>query len=79
LPSGDEISFLKRELNQKKIYNDMAVTLGDERPSFSTVKNWAARFRTGHLSTEGEECSGTSSRVTIPENVDAIHSIILDD
>jgi transposase len=40
----------------KKIYNDMSVTLGDKHPS--TVKNWVARFRTGHLSTEDEECSG---------------------
>jgi hypothetical protein len=38
-----------------------------------------ARFSTGHLSTEGEGCSGTPTHVTIPGNVDANHSIILDD
>jgi hypothetical protein len=34
---------------------------------------------TGHLSTEDEECSGRPTQVTIPEKVDAIHSMILDD
>jgi transposase len=53
--------------------------LGDKHPSYSTVKNWVARFRTGHLSTEDNEHSGRPTQVTIPENVDAICSIILDD
>jgi transposase len=56
----------------------MSVTVGDKRSSYSTVKNWVARFRIGHLSTEDEECFGRPTQVTIPENVDAIHSMILD-
>jgi hypothetical protein len=52
--SGDEISFRERELAQK-IYDDMSVGLGDKRPSYCTVENWVVRFRTGHLTTEGEE------------------------
>jgi hypothetical protein len=43
--------FLKGN-SAKKIYDDMPVTLGDKCPSYSTVKNWVARSRTGHLSTE---------------------------
>jgi hypothetical protein len=78
VPSGDEISLPKRELGQKRNY-DMSVTLGDKRPSCSTFKNWVARFRTGHLSTEDEERSGSSAQVSNPENLDAIHSTILDD
>jgi transposase len=69
--------FLKGN-SAKKIYDDMLVTLDDTRPSYSTVKNWVARFRTGHLSTEDEERSGEQTQVTIPENVDAIHSMILE-
>jgi transposase len=57
----------------------MSVALGDKRPSYPTVKNWVARFRTGHLSTEDEESSARPTQVTIPENVDAIYSMILDD
>jgi transposase len=63
----------------KKIYDDMSVTLGDKLPSYPTVKNWVARFRTGHLSTEDEERSGRPTQMTIPENLDAVHSMILDD
>jgi transposase len=57
----------------------MSVTLGVKRPSCSTVKNCVARFRTGHLSTYDEERSGRPTQVTIPENMDAIHSMLLDD
>jgi hypothetical protein len=62
-----------------KMYDDMLFTLGNKHPSYATVNNWVARFSTGHLSTEGEEHSGTPTHVTIPGNVDAIHSMILDD
>jgi hypothetical protein len=57
----------------------MLVTLGNMRPSYIIVKNRIAGFRTGHLSTEGEERSGGPTEVTIPENVDTIRSMILDD
>jgi transposase len=63
----------------KKNYDDMSVTLGDKRPSYSTVENWVARNRTRHLSTEDEERSGRPTQATIPVNVDAIYSMILDD
>jgi transposase len=63
----------------KRFYNDMLVILGDKCPSYSSVKNWVARFRTGHLSTEGEECSGRPTEVTVPENVGVIHSMLLVD
>jgi hypothetical protein len=58
VPSGDEISFPKRELGKRKNYDDLSVTLRDELLSYSTVKNWVAGFRTGYLNTEDEERSG---------------------
>jgi transposase len=57
----------------------MSVTLGDKHPSYSTIKNWVARFRTGHFNTSDEEHSGRPTQVAIPENVDAIHTMILND
>jgi transposase len=57
----------------------MSVALSDKRPSYFTVKKWVATFKTGYLSTEDEEPSGRPSQVTVPENVVAIHSMILDD
>jgi transposase len=64
VPSDDEISFPKRKLGQKN--HDVAVTQGYKHSSYSTIKNWVARFRTGHLSTEDEEGSGKLTQVTIP-------------
>jgi hypothetical protein len=40
---------------------------------------WITGFRTGHMSTEGEERSARTMQVTVPENMDAFHSMILDD
>jgi hypothetical protein len=57
----------------------MSVTVGDKCPFYCTVKNWVARFRTGHWSTEDEEHSERPTQATIPEYVDAIHSMVLDD
>jgi hypothetical protein len=63
----------------KRIYDDISVTLGDKRPSCCTVKNWVAGFRTGNLSTGDEEYSGRPTEVTVPENVDAINFMVLND
>jgi hypothetical protein len=53
--SGNKNIFLKGTSAKK--YNSMWITLGDKNPYYSTVKNWLARFRTGHLSTKDEERS----------------------
>jgi transposase len=57
----------------------MSIILGDERPSYYTVKNWVAWFRTGLSIIEDEGRSGRPTQVSIPENVNAILSMILDD
>jgi hypothetical protein len=38
-----------------------------------------ARLRAGHLSAEDKECYGKPTQVTIPDNNDTLHSMILDD
>jgi hypothetical protein len=75
MPSGDEISFPKRELCQKN-YNDV-VALGDMCPSCFSVKNSVARFRMGHLSTKKEEYSESNSIDNFRKH-GCHHSIILD-
>jgi hypothetical protein len=57
VPGGDNYIFLKKELGLK-IYENMSVTLGDKRPSYSTDKKLVARFRTGHVSTESKNVLG---------------------
>jgi hypothetical protein len=56
----------------------VSVILGDMRPSYFTVKIWDTKFRKGHLSTEDER-SVRPTRVTVPENVDVIYSMIMGD
>jgi hypothetical protein len=55
----------KQNLDIKK-YDDMSVTLGNEHPSYSTVKNWIPMFRVGCLRTENERSERTTE-VQIPK------------
>jgi hypothetical protein len=71
VPSSDEVFFPKGTL-AKKMCDDVLVTLGDTRPCHPTVKNWVARFPTGHLSAEDEELLERPSQVAILENANAI-------
>ena len=48
----------------------MAVTLGDDAPSYSMVKNWVAEYNHGRTSTEDEHRSGRSVDVAALEMVD---------
>ena len=59
----------------REICNGMSVTL-NKKFSYSSVKNWVAWFTTGCWSTEDDR-PGRPLVVSVPENVDAIHSIIL--
>jgi hypothetical protein len=78
MPSDDEIYFPKSELGQK-CYADISVALGDKCASYCKHKNWVANFRTGAFCIEGEKLSGRPTQVTIPGNVDVIHSLFLRD
>ena len=42
--------FCKKGIPQKEIHDDFIKTIGDESPSYSTVKKWAAEFRRGRES-----------------------------
>ena len=49
--------FCKKEMSPKEIHDDFIKTIGDEFPSNSTVKKWAAEFRRGRKSVEDYERS----------------------
>ncbi|XP_069832276.1 histone-lysine N-methyltransferase SETMAR-like [Dendropsophus ebraccatus] len=59
------------------IHDDMSQTLWNQYPLYSTVKNWVAKFKMGHLSTNDEEHLG-QPRVIVLEKVDALHNLILE-
>jgi len=44
-----------------------------------TIQNWVAQFKHGDFSTCGAPRPGRSKTVTIPEIIDQIHELILED
>lgn len=66
-------------LTGKEIYDDMSKTLGEVCPSYATVKNWVASFKRGKISVEDDDRPGRPISVSTPENVNAVHDMILSD
>ncbi|XP_073413830.1 uncharacterized protein [Dendrobates tinctorius] len=62
----------------KDIHGDMSQTLVDQCPSYSTVKNWVDKFKMDHFSTNDNERLGRPRVVVVPEIVDAVHNLILE-
>lgn len=66
-------------LTPKEIFEDMAKTLGEDAPSYSTVKRWAADFRRGRENLEDDARSGRPATATTEEMIDDVHDIIFAD
>jgi len=73
--AGTKFLFLRGKTT-KEIYEDKSVTLSANSPSYSTVKDWVALFKKGHSRTDAEDCPGWPLVATVPENMDAIYSMI---
>ena len=43
-----------KNLSPKEIHEDMTATLGEDAPSYSMVKKWAAEFKRGRQSLEDD-------------------------
>ena len=69
----------KKGLTIKEIHADMVSTLEDDAPALSTVKEWAAEFKTGKESLEDDLRSGRPSTATTQENIDRIHQMVMND
>ena len=54
-------------------------TLGEYAPTYATIKNWVAQFERGDLSNCVAPHFGRHKIVTIPEIIDQIHELILED
>ena len=65
-------------MSPKKIHDDFIEILGDESPSYSTVKKWAAEFRRGRERVEDYEWSGCPKETT-DENIELVQSLIMCD
>jgi len=63
----------------KEIHAILTETLKENAPSYATVKNWVAQFKRGDFSTYDAPRPGRHKTVTIPEIIDQIHELILED
>ena len=63
----------------KEIHAIMTETLEEHAPSYATVKNWVVQFKPGDFSTCDVPHPGWPKTVTIPEIMDQIHELILED
>jgi histone-lysine N-methyltransferase SETMAR len=74
------IRFLTLEsVPPKEIHQRMLRVYGNECPSYTTVKTWAAETRRGREFLEDEDRSGRPSDVITAENIQAIETLVLED
>jgi len=71
--------FFLQSKAQKEIHAILTQTLGEHAPSYATVKNLVAHFKRGDFSTCDARRPERHKRVTIPEIIDQIHKLILED
>ncbi|XP_071084006.1 protein GVQW3-like [Haliotis cracherodii] len=69
----------KKGLTPNAIYEDMLSTLGEDAPSYATVKRWVAEFKRGRSSTYDEPRPGPPVVSSTPEMVQRILDIVMDD
>ncbi|XP_029653290.2 protein GVQW3-like [Octopus sinensis] len=62
-----------------EIHGEMKKVLKERCPSYSTVKIWVSRFRTGHFEVTDEPRSGRPTSVTTEDKADIVHFMILKD
>jgi len=63
----------------KEIHAILTERLGEHAPSYATFKNWVTQFKCGDFSTRDAPLPGRPKTVTIPEIIDQIHELILED
>ena len=66
-------------LTPKEIHEDMVITLGEDVPSYTTVKKWDAEFIHGNDSLEDDPRRRRSVTVTTQDTIAKIHDIIMVD
>jgi len=64
---------------RKEIHATLTETLGENAPSYATVKNWVTQFKCGDFSTCDTPRPRRPKTVTTPDIIDQIHELILED
>jgi transposase len=71
--------FVKEGLTPNEIYSKFIKVYGDSLSLFSTIKKWAAEFKRGHTNLEDDPREGRPKSATIPEVIEQVHDMVLDD
>jgi len=77
--SCHQVFFFLQGKAPKEIHAYLIETSGENAPSYATVKNWVAQFKSGDFSTCVAPRSGRPKTVTNLEIIDQIHELILED
>jgi len=70
--------FFLQDKAPKEIQAILTETLGKHAPSYTTVKNWVAQFKSGDFSTCDVPRPGRPKTVTTPEIIEKIYELILE-
>jgi len=76
--SCHQVFFLQGK-RPKEIHGIVTETLGENAPSYATVKNWVSQSKRGDFSTCVAPRPGRPETVTTPDIIDQIHELILED
>jgi transposase len=68
--------FAKESLTQNEIHLKFIKDYVDSSPSLSTIKKWAAEFKRGRTSLEGDPREGRPKSATTPEIMEQVHDMI---
>ena len=71
------VFFLVRQ--DAEIHTILTETLREHAPSYATVKNWVAKFKSSDFSTCDAPRPGRPETMTTPEIIDQIRELILEE
>jgi transposase len=71
--------FVKEGLMPNEIHSKFIDVYGDSSAAFSTIRKWAAEFKRGRTSLEGDPREGRPKSATPPEIIEHVHDMVLDD
>ena len=66
-------------LDQQQCIDELNSIFGDEAPSRTSVYRWYGEFNRGRSSLQDEFREGQLKSVAVPETIDAVHQLILQD
>ena len=67
----------RRGLTQQQCIDELNLIFGDEAPSRTSIYPWYGEFNRGRSSLQDEFCEGRPKSVIIPETIDAVLQLIL--